>query len=314
MKYKNCGVGIFVVLFMLTFALSAEAELPTTKQIETINYKLLDKEGNPIVCYITSDDEITLFLKVTPDITQTLPVLYTVFMNGEQIECLWNNKLTCVYYQLIEPQKTEFIALTIREIPEGRNTLQFGSVYYPSKIHWNNTESINRYTLNLNPFTIVRNIEAQYTYMEFTSKKSEQENGYFEIQNIGINGFLSSKKGKQVSKFIYNVDEINHLYYYWQNPDNIPINAKFSLLVNWKQTTWPNTGKLFIDIKSYPKDIVFQEIDLSTIIKEEINHICVVAFVNPDISFWYYDTSVNDWEANPQGAQGYSTQRTLIIK
>jgi hypothetical protein len=99
--------------------------------------------------------------------------------------------------------------------------------------------------------------------------------------------------------------------YYWQNSDIKTRKVRFSLLSNWEQIPWPS-GDMFVDVYVEPGNIYYNELLLSDLsLTKYMNNLSVVAFVDPDISFWYYDDD-GDLKANHYASQAFSTLRSII--
>jgi len=312
---KQIIISIIILIAALIFAryfLVTRSNAKMENRSESTNYKLLNEKGYPSMFMQTDQSELTFYLKITPDIKSPYPVLFTIFMNGRQIECLWDidTNYTDLYYTTINPNEDRLIKITVINIPKGLNTLQFGTVQSPNKIDFKEEELFNeQYSLNLTPFTIVRD-----DIMNWSEKSIFNDYNQPSIINknmsVGMSGVLCFSKNDLVLDLISNVNEHKEIYYYWQNTDKITRKVRFSLLIDWKQVPWP-TGDWFVDVSVSPGDIFCKDLLLSEIVKNETNQLSVVAFIDPDRSFWYFDK--NDLKANHYGVLSYATLKNIIL-
>jgi len=311
-KKKWLITTIFIISIVLVISSCAQNKPKITETIERINYKLLNENNKNAVYTVINNDIVTFSLRITPYIKKEKPVLYTIFMNGKQIECKWNNEPAKIFKTTIYPDKIDDIKVTIENIPKGLNTFQFGNVYYPDKTNFNSSEKLlsSNYSISFHPFTIVNGEEDKWS-----------ENLEFKYNNIlstdsnnvaSIEGDISTDKVKIYKSLFNNYNETRKLYYHWKNSEDKSVNARFSLLVNWEQVRWPETDKYFIETKADPGDSLIHEINISEFSGNKTNQIAIVVFINPDTSFWYFDEKVNDWEVNRYGSQAYSTLKNII--
>ncbi|MBA1335796.1 MAG: hypothetical protein HPY66_1424 [Firmicutes bacterium] len=308
-------VSAVIIIFVLQIGLQKSPK--TSQYNERINYKILDEAGKPSFYTITSIDKVKLFLQITPFLEKERPVLYTIFMNGKQIECKWNNELSLFHRRIIYPGKSETLEIIIEDIPEGLNTFHFGEVYYPDKTDWNDKD--NRfnweYSLNLSPFSVVSGKSSSWSEeTKFFHHDGLLFNASGKKTTAGIHGSLSMEKDRISYSHVYDIKEINKLYYHWKNSDVEPRRVRLSLLRDWQQIPWPDSGELFIDILANPDDMLIKEIDISKLAKDKENQLTIIAFLNPDVSFWYFDDKSNDLEANHYGAIAFATLRDKIFK
>ncbi|MDF9408116.1 hypothetical protein L7E55_07040 [Pelotomaculum isophthalicicum JI] len=316
---KHFTISFLIIALILTsFCLVTRANKRIENKSENINFKILDENGTSSMFMKTIQSKITFYLKITPDIKKPYPELFTIFMNGKQIECLWDNntEYTSLYYTTINPNEDRLIEITINNIPKGLNTLQFGTVYLPNKIDFQEEELFDeKYSLDLTPFTIVRNDNINNNYDINWSEESIFNNynkPSFIDKNmpVGISGILSFSNNDLTSDLISNVNEYKEIYYYWQNTDEKIRKVRYSLLIDWEQVPWP-TGEMFIDVSVNPGDIFYKDLLLSEIVKNKNCQLSIVAFIDPDKSFWYFNN--NELKANHYGALSYATLRNIIL-
>ena len=262
----------------------------------------------------TDQSKLTFYLQISPDIIKSYPALFTIFMNGRQIQCLWddNIKFSDVFLTTIDPKKVKKIKITIDNIPKGLNTMQFGMVYFPNKTDFKEENLYNRkYSLDLTSFTIVRNDNMNWA--EESRFKNYEQPLLNKKMPVGSRGELSLVKDEISYDLISDINQNKKMYYYWQNSDKRIRKVRFSLLRDWKQIPWPS-GELFIDVSVNPGDIFYKEILLSKIINNKTNQISIIAFMDPDKSFWYWDKNkTNDLKATHYGAQANSTLRNIFV-
>lgn len=312
-------VFMSVILFIITTnsifsnTNSTEQSLPIINTYG-INYKLLDHKGASAVYSFTDSDDITLYLHITPTLNKEIPVLYTIFMNGVQIQPIWNDTThSCLYNYIIKPNKKDVIKITIKNIPNGINTFQFGTVYFPNKIFWEDENVIfsDNYSLRLEPFTVVskENI-LNINLLNFKYNEKLIKRDYTNV--VDMYGILSISQDFISFNSFYDIRDVNKIYYHWKNTDRQERNVRFSILKDWKQIPWPNIDEYFIDILVYPNDAIIKELDFSYLITDEDDTVqfTIVSFVDPGISFWYYDG--NDLKANHYGSQGFASMRTIL--
>lgn len=278
---------------------------------ENIHYKLVDDKGINRMFIKTNQSKVTFYLKIIPNITKKTPALFTIFMNGRQVKCLWDgaNEHAEVFFTKITPKKDKEIKITIDNIPKGLNTLQFGTLYFPNQTNFIEDDLYNeKYSLDLTPFTIVRDEDINWSEKAtFINNKQPSLN---KKMPIGKRGELSASKDDLYLDLISSISQNSKKYYFWQNIDKKVKRVRFSLLINWKQVPWPS-GDKFIDVSLNPGDVFLKEIMLSDIVKNKTDQLSVVAFINPDVSFWYWDKN-NDLKATDDGAQAYATLRNII--
>jgi len=314
------GIFLFVVLLCIVLIIVNEHLFQVSDgpdERPRINYKLLDGQGKSAMCSFTNNSEQTLYLNVTPYITSERPVLFTVFMNGKQIECLWNGDNDINYQTIIEPEQKKVIEVVLRDIPEGKNTFQFGTVYFPEKTTWEDPDKLmnSEYSMELTPFTIVSKKDTVSEDWSFPYHSYLFQNDATISQIVGIEGELCLSKDQPSVRCVNNLKDQKHLYYYWGNSEEEIVMVRFSLMKDWKQITWPDSGEMFLDIKANPGDSFVKEINLLQSAQLGANQYTVVAFVNPGVPFW--DKNEKDLEyseVNQNGARGWATLRNIIYK
>lgn len=318
MKTKIITISIIIALVLISFLLATRSNKKVETQSEYLNFKLVDENGTTSMFMKSDQDQITFYLKIISQINKPFPELFTIFMNGRQIKCLWDNntEYTDLYYTTINPNEDRLIKITINNIPKGLNTLQFGTVYLPTKIDFKEEELFDgQYSLDLTPFTIVQEDNINDDDNINWAEKSIFYN-YFQPSFIDknlavdINGILTFSKDELATDFISNINEHKEIYYYWKNNEKEIRKVRFSLLIDWKQVPWP-TGEMFIDVSVNPGDIFYRALLLSEIVENKNCQLSIVAFINPDNSFWIFDE--NDLKANRNGALSYATLRSIII-
>lgn len=308
-----------LLIFILCICIAVIMAIPMKNtsdknKIERINYKLINRKGEPSLYNVIDSNEIELYLKITPQIKEQRPAAYTIFMNGEQIECQWNDEKTKIFKKTVYPDRNDVIKIVINNIPNGLNTFQIGTVYFPDKNNWTEEELENtRYSIDFNSFTIISNQDIKNkSNISFEYKKELFNNNESDAIAI-IDGDITYSKEEIIIQNIYYLNKSKIAYYHWKNTDDKVRKVRFSLLVNWKQVEWPDTGELFIDSLAYPNDYLIKKLELSAF---EDSQIAIVAFLDPDEPFWYYDKNDpnNRIKANYYGSIAFSTDRTIIKK
>lgn len=286
---------------------------------EVIHYKMLGQDNEPGLYSFTNAKEQKLYLHITPETTTARPLLYSIFLNGRQIQCLWNGEAAVNYRTTIEPNQGKTIEITILNVPEGKNMYQFGAVHFPDKLDWNNDHPLRNsaYTMDFTSFTIVRQTDmAANELLTFPYEKSITKSKNRAAELAIIEGDLSVAPDKISGNCLYQYNDIKKLYYHWRNSYDEPVMVRFSLMKDWEQIPWPDSGRLFLDTKAEANDYLLKEIDLTGNAEVGANQYMVVAFINPGISFWYYDQQddTDHWKANPLGSQGWATLRNIVVK
>lgn len=327
MKYKlTIVIVIALVLLGLLYCfavdrsafnvLNQENKNQLDKQV--VHYKMLDQNNGPGLYSFTDTQEQKLYLHITPETTTARPMLYSVFLNGRQMQCLWNGEAAINYRTTIEPNERQIIEITILNVPEGKNMYQFSAVHFPDKTDWKDQAFMrSAYTMDFTSFTIVRKTDiAADELLTFPYEKVMTKSNNRTAELAIIEGDLSITQDKISGNCIYKYNDIEKLYYHWRNSYDKQIMVRFSLMKDWEQICWPDSGKLFLDTKANPDDYLLKEIDLTGITETGANQYIVLAFINPGISFWYYnEQDANDhWKANPLGSQGWATLRNIVIK
>ncbi len=313
---KSNNKIIILILIIITISstfiiINSFKKEKTTVSAEHINYKIVNYEGVTTMLMKTKQNTLTFYLKVTPSIINPSPHLFTIFMNGKQIECLWNNTIDKTYNTTIYPGKEKLIKIKIDNIPKGLNTLQFGTVYSPNKYDFKQEELYkNKYSLDLTPFTIIQGDSNKWSQRNLFEKYAQTPSIDKELP-VGINGIFSTSKDKLALDLVSNTQELKKVYYFWQNTDKKTRKVRLSLLNNWEQISWPS-GEEFIDIIVKPNDIFYKELDLPDIVTTDINQLTVIAFLNPDESFWYFDKERDEIGANHYGAIAFTTLRNIV--
>lgn len=327
MRYKWIAV-VIIILFCVAYITSDKDVFNVSNETEAndgqlgkqvIHYKMLDEYGEPGLYSFTNTQEQKLFLNITPETTKERPILYSVFLNGRQVECLWNGEAASNYRTTIKPGEKQVLEISILNVPQGKNMYQLGTVHFPDKNDWGNYDVLlnSAYSMDLTSFTIIR--QTGIVSQELLTFPYEQDifESESEIADLAlIEGDLSLAQDQISGGCIYNSDDVQKLYYHWRNSNDEPVMVRFSLMKDWEQIPWTDTGELFLDTKANSGDYLVKEIDLSKTLKSGTNQYMVLAFINPGVSFWYYDKDDNrdHWKVNPIGAQGWATLRNIVIK
>lgn len=308
---KNYRIIILIILLIANTMFYVEKLNAEPKKItERINYKLVNEDGDNTMFIETNYSEVTLYLKVSPYIELPYPSMFTIFMNGKQVKCLWNNNnYSYKYHTIIKPETISLIPITIKNIPAGMNTLYFGTTYYPNEFDFKDNDLLNRkYSLDLVPFTIIRGNKTNWSQTDTIFKNYNQLTNINKDLPIGIYGELSCS----LSDLIVSCNsKTTKKYYLWQNNDNIKRNVRFVLLKNWTQVPWPS-GDMLIDVCIEPGEIFCQELLIPKIANATPTQLLVIAFIDPDKSFWYFDKH-KELKAALYGTQAYATLRNVFF-
>lgn len=315
---KQIAVSFLLIIVILTgFLLVTRANKKMPNKSEGINFKLINENKASAMFMRTDQSKITFYLQITPNIKKPYPELFTIFMNGRQIKCLWNNEeCTDLYYTTINPNEDRLVEITIDNIPKGLNTLQFGTVYLPDKVDFQETELFSeKYALDLTPFTIVRcddiNDNNNLNWSEESIFNNYNQPSFIDKNlPVGKSGVITFFDNDLTLDLISNVSEYEKIYYYWQNTDEITRKVRYSLLIDWKQVPWP-TGEMFIDVLVKPGDIFYKDLLLSEILSNKNCQLSIVAFIDPDKSFWYFNN--DDLEVHSYSTPSYATLRNIIL-
>lgn len=291
----------------------SDKQLTKSVKEESINYKITDKNGESVVLINTTNNSVTINLSIKPSINISRKVKYSIFMNGKQMNCLWNGNNKKVFEYLVMPDREDIIEIKIENIPEGSNTFHMGTIYYPDKTKWDDEFKLltQETMLGLKSFTV--NVGDKIDCLDFDSK-SELLNPNNSLVTTSSGDISSSDSS--ISLVTENkLSSQDILYYHWKNDYDKSKNVRFSILLNWNQIKWPGLNSYFVDTKVEPGDVVSWEIDISDF-ENKGDQLCVVAFINPGKSFWYYDPNdkSNPIKANKDGALGFSTYRTILIQ
>lgn len=304
-----------IMAFLLIYGLLTDKASANTAAIDRINYKLVNEHGETTMHMETSQGELTFYLLINPEINSKYPALFSIFMNGRQVECYWNDSAYPAkeLYTIIENKEEQLVKITIANIPSGLNTLQFGIVYHPEIIHYEDDDLLHGsylYKLDLTPFTIVRGERLNWPdsslFLDYISPEHINRD-----MPVGMDGMLTFIQDQYSPKILSPILKDSMVYYYWKNTDTKARKVRFSLLCNWEQVQWPS-GDLFIDVLVKPGDIYYKELLLSEITNNGVNELSVIAFIDPDISFWYYEKN-NNLRANHYGSLAFASFRCMIF-
>ncbi|MEA3422990.1 MAG: hypothetical protein U9Q80_04215 [Bacillota bacterium] len=314
MKKKLYIVVMLIVSFIVIQFVNIESHKENDRSIanERVHYKLTNVDGISSVYNEIFSSEIEIYLNITPYTSDTKKVAYFIFMNGKQVVCKWNDEKTSIYRHEIVPNNDELIKITISDIPKGVNTFHIGTVYFPDKLDFDDEELLfeQETILNLKSFTVVN--EKSKNVNDFVHR--EEYVNPTELLTT-VNGDISKKYDEVLITTSNKYSESKKLYYHWINDTEAKKNVRFSLLLDWKQIEWPNTKEFFIDILVNPGEVITAELDLSNF-QNNGEQLCVVAFLNPGVSFWFVDEEDknNTIKADGDGALAFSTYRTSLKK
>jgi len=278
----------------------------------SVDYNLYDKNGNTVM-YKISGGLLELHLLVDPHITKPLPMLYTVFINGRQVNCNWDGKDAPVYRTSLLPNQKKNISIKINDIPTGENTLQVGYVCYPDKTVWLDEQLLLKsdYAMQFSSFTVINDKPNTDTNVKYSPQMPTTNNTFPYRDLVYEDGFLSNTPNKLVVEPFVKLGSAQR-YFFWRNSQDQRVLVRFILLKDWIETPWPMSNKVAFDVISKPNDLYCIPIDFGVLSKQGTHQFSVISFVNPHISFWYWDKQENDWEANKNGARAYSTLKLVI--
>lgn len=322
MKHKKLIFPIFIILCigLIIFFVYDRPAAKESKRYNSLKYLLVDEQGIPAMYSKTNGSEKRLFLDINSGVAQDCPVLYTIFMNGKQIKCFWDSNPAVNFRTVLKPNEHKKIEILLKDLTAGENVFQLGTVYFPDKTEWSDPAMLLRdeYSMDLVPFTVLStNKSGPLLSSSFPYHQGLFVNNSPNAKLFGIEGDLSLYENKGKTGLIYHYNSVNKLYYHWGNTKDITVSLRLSLMKNWEQIPWPDTNTLFLDTKANPDDYLVKEIDLSSSAGEGPNQYIVIAFINPNTSFWYFEEQnkgEDKWKADPHGAQAWATSRNIVIK
>lgn len=97
---------------------------------------------------------------------EEIPILYTFFLDGKQIEAYWNGEKLTTFIKLIHPGESMRIEVALDNISKGIHNLYLGHVKHPERIYWPDTDDLSDTAFMISPIATVLYDDAAHQTIE----------------------------------------------------------------------------------------------------------------------------------------------------